>query len=253
MDVFAGISRAVEPQQLVFVLLAVLAAAVLRAFTGFGFGLAAVPVFALFMPPTQAVVLSSSLTFAISLFSLRTYWGEYPVKSLLPMLAMALVGTAVGVTLLASLDARQFQLWVGIAVIATCLVLTRYRPRQRQPVVGTGGAAGLLSGLLNGAFAMPGPPVIIYALATQPDPGRSRSLLMTFFLFASALALVLYALAGFFTPAAPWLFVLAFPLMLLGDRVGYALFHRFAGRFYRRVAVLVLLALGVVVTTRSLV
>ncbi len=46
MDVFAGISSAVDPQQLVFVLLAVLAAAVLRAFTGFGFGLAAVPVFA---------------------------------------------------------------------------------------------------------------------------------------------------------------------------------------------------------------
>jgi uncharacterized membrane protein YfcA len=253
MDMFAGISNPVEPQQLVFVLLAVLAAAVLRAFTGFGFGLAAVPVFALFMPPTQAVVLSSSLTFAISLFSLRTYWGEYPVKSLLPMLAMALVGTAIGVTLLARLDARQFQLWVGIAVIATCLVLTRYRPRRRQPVVGTGSAAGLLSGVLNGVFAMPGPPVIIYALATQPDPARSRSLLMTFFLFASALALVLYALAGFFTPATPWLFVLAFPLMLLGDRVGYALFHRFAGRFYRRVAVLVLLALGVVVTTRSLV
>ena len=253
MDIFANISSSVEPQQLAFVLLAVLVAAVLRAFTGFGFGLAAVPVFALFMPPTEAVVLSSSLTFAISLFSLRTYWGAYPVSSLSPMLVMALVGTAIGVTLLDRLGERQFQLWVGIAVIATCLVLTRYRPRPRKPAVGTGGAAGLLSGVLNGAFAMPGPPVIVYALATQPDPAQSRSMLMTFFLFAAALALILYAVAGFFTPATPWLFILAFPLMLLGDRVGYALFHRFAGRFYRRVAVLVLLALGVAVTIRSIV
>jgi uncharacterized membrane protein YfcA len=251
MDILGDILGSVGLLTLILVWLSVLAAAVLRAFTGFGFGLAAVPVFALLMPPTQAVVLSSCLTFAVSLLSVRTYWGVYPARSLSPMLVMALGGTAVGVLLLESLEVRQFQLWVGIAVILTCLVLTRYRPRRREPAAGIGVATGLLSGVLNGAFAIPGPPVIIYAMATQSDPGMSRSLLMTFFLFSAAMALVFYAIAGFFAPATPWLFALAFPAMLLGDRLGHYLFQRFASRLYRRVALFVLLLVGAGITLRS--
>ena len=45
-------------------------AAVLRSFTGFGFALAAVPVYSLFLPPTQAVVLSASLALAIGIQTL---------------------------------------------------------------------------------------------------------------------------------------------------------------------------------------
>ena len=252
MDVLASILSAVEPLLLILVWLAVLLAAVLRAFTGFGFGLAAVPVFSLFMPPTQAVVLSSSLTLAISLVSLRTYWGVYPARSLSPMLIAALAGTAVGVVLLSKLDVRQFQLLVGLAVIATCLLLTRYQPGRRRVGAGTSGAVGLFSGLLNGAFAIPGPPVVIYAMATESDPARSRSLLITFFLFSAAMALVFYAVAGFVTPAVPWLFALALPAILIGDRLGYVLFKRFAGKVYRQVALALLVAIGMAICLRSL-
>ena len=41
-------------------------ASVLRAFTGFGFALAAVPIFIWVLPPSLAVVLSASLVFATS-------------------------------------------------------------------------------------------------------------------------------------------------------------------------------------------
>jgi uncharacterized membrane protein YfcA len=252
MDAIATLLSAVTPLQLALLWLAVLVAAVLRSFTGFGFGLAAVPIFVLFMPPTEAVVLSSSLTFAISLISVKTYWGVYPARSLSPMLATALAGTALGVLVLDRLEIRQFQFLVGLAVIVTCLLLTRYRPRRRQPGGVVSGVVGLLSGLLNGTFAMPGPPVIVYAMATQTDPARSRSLLMTFFMFSTAMALVFYALAGFFTPATPWLFGMAFPAILAGDRLGYLLFRRFAERVYRQVALALLLLVGLATTLRAL-
>ena len=63
--------------------------------------------------------------------------------------------------------------------------------------------------------------------------------------------LVLFAIAGFFTSTTPWLFGLALPAMLLGDRLGYVLFRRFATRSYRRVALFVLLLLGLGITLRS--
>ena len=251
MDAVAPILAAVDPLLLLLVWLAVLAAAVLRAFTGFGFGLAAVPVFSLLMAPSQAVVLSSSLTLAVSLVTVRSYWGVYPVRPLVPMLAAALLGTALGVWLLGRLNVEQFQLWLGLAVVGTCLLLTRYRPRRREAGPVATGSAGLFSGVLNGAFAIPGPPIIVYAMATQDDPAKSRSLLLTFFLFSAALALVFYAVAGFVTPASPWLFALALPAMLIGDRLGQALFSRFADRFYRRIALLVLFAVGLFIALNA--
>ncbi len=220
-------------------------AAVLRAFTGFGFGLAAVPVFSLFMPPTQAVVLSTSLTLAISLLTVRAYWGKYPVGDMRPMLLAAIVGTVCGVYLLASMTGDQFQLYIGVAVIIACIVLTFYRPGRVQAGSGLSGLAGLVAGLLNGAFAIPGPPVIIYAMATEPVAERSRSLLLTFFLFSSPIALASYTVAGFVTPVSPWLFLLAFPAMYVGDKVGYHLFQRYGTAFYRRIALLMLFGVGV--------
>lgn len=247
-DLLAGIPLT----QLVLVWAVVVFAAVMRAFTGFGFALTAVPVFSLIMAPTEAVVLSASLTLAVSLLTLNTYWGQFPLRPMLPMLGAALLGSFAGAGLLSVISPRQFQLWIGLSVVAASLALSVYRPGRQRSKPWLGGATGALSGLLNGAFAIPGPPVIIYAVATEPEPARSRALLMTFFLFAAVMALLSYTAAGVVSARAPWLFLLAFPAMYLGDKLGYHLFHRFGGAFYRRVAVTVLFVVGGVMTGRAL-
>jgi uncharacterized membrane protein YfcA len=252
IDVLTEILAGTELSTLTLLWGVIILAAILRAFTGFGFGLAAVPVFSLFMPPTQAVVLSTSLALAISLLTVRTYWGRFPLRPLLPMLAMSLVGTIGGVLVLRSITGQQFQFFIGLSVIVACLALTFYRPRSIAPRAGLSGATGLVSGLLNGAFAIPGPPVIIYAMATEPEASRSRALLLTFFLFSAFMALASYAAAGFVTRVSPWLFVLAFPAMYVGDKVGYHLFHRFGTALYRRVALVMLFAVGLGITLKSL-
>ncbi|PLW81731.1 sulfite exporter TauE/SafE family protein [Kineobactrum sediminis] len=227
-------------------------AAVLRAFTGFGFGLAAVPVFSLVMPPPEAVVLSTGLTLAVSLITLRSYWGQAPLRPMLPLFPAAALGTVVGVGLLTRVSVEQFQLWIGISVIFACIVLTFYRPAPRVPRQSVTVATGLAAGLLNGAFAIPGPPVVIYAMATEREPYRARALLITFFLFSSVVALISFSVAGFVSARSPWLFMLALPSMLIGDKIGYLLFRRYGGTLYRRVALLVLLAVGAATIARAL-
>ena len=75
---------------------------------------------------------------------------------------------------------------------------------------------------------------------------------MTFFLFSAILGLGSYAAAGFMTAASPWLFLLAFPAMYLGDKLGYRLFHRYGTELYRRVALGVLFAVGASITANAL-
>lgn len=247
-DAFGGIGW----WPLVSVVGVVVFAAVLRAFTGFGFGLAAVPVFSLMMSPAEAVVLSTGLTLAVSVITLRSYWGQVPLRPMLPLFPSAALGTVLGVALLSRVSAEQFQLWIGILVIVACFVLTFYRPVPRVPRRSVTVATGLAAGLLNGAFAIPGPPVVVYAMATESEPYRARALLITFFLFSSVVAIASFAAAGFVSARSPWLFLLALPSMLIGDKIGYVLFHRYGSTLHRRVALLVLLAVGVATIIRAL-
>ena len=54
-------------------------AALIRAFTGFGFAMLVVPVFSFFLTPGDAVVLSAVLAFLLGLLSYRSWWGLFPV------------------------------------------------------------------------------------------------------------------------------------------------------------------------------
>ena len=149
---------ALAPVELTLIALGVVLASLMRAFTGFGFALLAVPLFSFFLIPGDAVVTAALLTLAVSLVTYKAWWGQVPIGTFLPMILGSILGTAVGVLFLARFSPEQFQLWIGLTVVAVCLLLARFQPRSTMatPTLSTG--AGLLSGLMNGAFAIPGPP-----------------------------------------------------------------------------------------------
>ncbi|MDC0173241.1 sulfite exporter TauE/SafE family protein [Gammaproteobacteria bacterium] len=89
----------------------VIFASILRSFTGFGFALTAVPVFSLFLTPLESVVLSAALTLTSNLIGVRSYWGIVPLKPMLPLVFMAVIGTAIGTMILAVISPTQFQFW----------------------------------------------------------------------------------------------------------------------------------------------
>ncbi len=247
-----AVNPAFDISQTLLIWAGVVFATVLRSFTGFGFALAVVPVFAVFLAPAEVVVLTASLSLMLGLVSIRIWWGVFSLGEILPLILLAWVGTAFGAFLLTTLSGNSFQLCVGIAVLLACLGLSLTRPVSAVDNPALKGSAGLLSGLMNGALAVPGPPMIIYALLTQFDPKRSRALLMLFFTASSLLALISYAVADLFVATTAWYIVLALPALFVGDRLGNALFVRYSGVLYRRVAVLALLAIGIVVTVRAL-
>ncbi len=227
-------------------------AALLRAFTGFGFALAAVPVFSMFMVPADVVVLTASLSLVMGLISVRAWWGVHDSREILPLVLLAWMGTALGAFLLTAMSAAHFQLLAGLTVLSACLVIILSRPaaplRNRPLTL----SAGLLSGLMNGALAMPGPPMIVYALLTEFDPLRSRALLLMFFTVSSLLALCSYAVAGLVGWQSLQVALVALPALYPGDWLGNRLFLKYGGVFYRRVAVLALALMGIAVIVRAL-
>lgn len=231
---------------------ATIVAAVLRSFTGFGFALAAVPIFSLLLPPGEVVVLSASLAFGLGLLSWRSYWGLVTVRQLAPLLGTAVVGTFVGALVLSALPVGPFQVCVGVAVLLTCIGMQRFPPGGARPSAAVPYGVGLLSGLMNGALAIPGPPVIVYALRAESEPARSRALMMAFFCVSAVIALSMFAWNGLVRQQTLLLAVLILPALYIGDKCGAWLFHRYADGFYRRVALFMLVVLGISITLRGL-
>ena len=123
-----------SPLQLIAVGGTAFAAALLRAFTGFGFAMIAVPVFSLLLLPNEAVVLAATLTIAVSSTSYKEWWGKFPVDQFTPMILGSVVGTAVGVSLLSGMSRSEFQLWIGLSVIVATLATALVRPSNKVSV-----------------------------------------------------------------------------------------------------------------------
>ena len=244
---------AVPAEQAALVAVSVGLAALIRAFTGFGFAMLVVPAFSFFLMPADAVVLSAVLAFLLGLLSHRAWWGLFPVTPAKPMVAGSVVGTAIGVWFLASLSVAEFQLWIGISVVIASVVLSRFVPAERAASRPTALATGVASGLMNGAFAIPGPPVILYVVATLSDPVQSRAFLMMFFWCSSAVSLVMFGAAGLITPRPFQLLWIALPAMWLGNSLGDRAFSRFAGAAYRPFVVGLCILIGLSIAAKALI
>ena len=145
-----------SPLQLIAVGATALAAALLRAFTGFGFAMIAVPVFSLLLLPNEAVVLAATLTIAVSSTSYKEWWGKFPVNHFTPMILGSLAGTGIGVYLLSGMSRSEFQLWIGVSVICATLATALVKPSNKVSVPRSVTAGtGIASGLMNGPLPFP--------------------------------------------------------------------------------------------------
>lgn len=233
-------------------LLTVFAAALLRAFTGFGFALAALPVLSLFLAPGASVSIVAMLTLLISLPTLKSYWNVVPFRPIAGMISLSAVGTLGGVYILLFISPDMFRLAIGITVMVACLLLSRFKPSERAISGPLAWIVGLSSGLMNGAIAIPGPPVIVYAMAVFPDPAKSRAFLMLFFLFSAAFAVSGFAYEGLIGWQELTMLPMALPAMIVGDKLGFWLFKHHGSNAYRSIAIAALFAIGASVTASAI-
>lgn len=222
----------------------VFCSAILRTFSGFGFALAAVPIFSIYLSPIDSVILSALLVFAISLLRVKTFYNQTPLRPLLPMLIMLLLGSFVGTYLLTTMSAEGFRALAGFCVVLACIALTLRPSRVNTERFLMSGIAGLVSGLMNGLLAMAGPAMIVHTLLSEADPRSARIRLMTILFIATILALVSYSLAGLMSVQIFIYFLISLPSLYLGDKFGNALFELYGEKFYRTIAISILFAIG---------
>lgn len=218
----------------VYFMACVFAAAVVRGYGGFGFSLLAVTSLSLVLPPAQTIPPIFMMEIAASLSLLPGIWKDVNWRALGLLAFGCLIGTPVGVAFLASVPAAPMKIAMGVAVLAAVGLLSSGYVRKSMPsgleTVATGGVAGIL----NGAFGIGGPPVVIFFFSSPAGATISRASLIAFFIGTDAMGLAFLAREGLVTADAFTRFLLMLPALLAGQWVGTRSFRGADASQFRR-------------------
>jgi uncharacterized membrane protein YfcA len=222
----------------------------LRGISGFGAALGMVPLLALLLPTRVAVVtvvLTTLITNVPMSYSTRR---EADWATVAWVSAGAMVGLFPGLWLLYHLPSEVLRRLVGGVVIASTALLGFARPRHSSwpPPLRVG--AGVVSGVLNGAVSLGGPPVVLYFLWTTTTAETSRASFVAYFTVIQLVQLVALTWAGQVTlTVLGWTAVVA-PAMLAGTVAGSWLFRAGGHRHFRRISLLLLAVTGLAALLR---
>jgi uncharacterized membrane protein YfcA len=237
---------------LALVIAGVLAASVLRGFTGFGFGLAAVPLLSLAMPPAQVVPFVVTLQVVIGVAGLRAAWVECDWRAVRLLFPGLLLGVPLGLLILTLLPPDLVRLMIGIIIAFSVWLINRGATLPPNPSRLISGGVGLVSGIISGLASMGGPPIIVFLLALGHSAQRMRATAIVYFMLSGSVSLISMAARGMITRDILAWTAASVPVLLGGSYLGTWGFRRARPRHHRQVALIVLSALAVLLIGRAL-
>ncbi len=201
-----------------------LTAYVIRGITGFGSGLIAVPLLALFLPLKFVVPLVLLLDFTASIviggFNFkRVKWGEIGV-----LIPFGLIGVVLGTNLLMNLP--QEPMLITLAAFVFIFALRSLFNIHGEKLASRGWAvpAALTGGTVGALFGTGGPPYVIYLSHRIHNKSDLRATLSALFFTEGLMRIISFLIAGLLVSSTVWLaYFAALPLVLgalyLGGRV----------------------------------
>lgn len=236
-----------------WVLFAAFAAGFIQGLSGFGSALVALPLLSMTLDIRPAVALVALLGLVVSLANLARHHRDLRLPPLYPLFIGALLGLAPGVLFLTRMPRPWVMLGMGLLLTGfalASLASSGHNPRLPR-LFRNGLVMGLTSGALGGAYATNGPPAILHIASLGWTAARQKASLSAFFVATGLMMAASHWLGGVTDARVMGWFVTALPALALGTVAGIVLFHRLAGNNYRRLTLLLVLAMGVLMLVRS--
>jgi uncharacterized protein len=224
---------------------AIFLAAIVRGFSGFGFSLLSITAIALILPVKQIVPSIFLLEIAASINLIPGIWREIHWRSLTWLMVGYVIGLPAGAYVLIYAPEAPTQIVLGMFVIGTAILMLRGFRLEKTPGTAASTTTGVASGVLNGAFGIGGPPVVLFYFSTPGAAAIGRASIIFFFLFTDLLGVGYFATQGIvtmqsFVQAALWL-----PALLAGVWIGAHGFRRMNEQVFRQWVLVILMALAV--------
>jgi uncharacterized protein len=235
-----------------FLLVAVLAAAMVRGFSGFGFSALTVAATGLVSDPLNAVAVVLLCEVVMTLQAARGMAGHVDWRRVALLLAGALIGLPIGVYGLIAIGVDAARIAISLFILMMCGVLLTGWHIGREERGWPNAVMGFVSGLANGA-AMAGLPVAAFFSAQPMRPAVFRATLIAYFAVLDLLSLPVLWQAGLVSRDTFIAFGVALPALLIGNHFGGHRFNKSAPQSFRRLAIALLALLAMLGLARSVV
>ena len=241
-----------SPMLYLYVSTAIFLAGIVRGATGFGFSMIMIVLLTLVFPPAQAAPIILLWEVLASIGHLPFVYRQVNWKALRWLAVGVGLGTPVGVYCLVSIPVDLMRIIINAAVLLlTGLLFVGVRPKN-APTTAQTTAVGLLSGVINGASANGGPPVILFFLSSPAGAAVSRASLIAFFLFTDVWASLIYAQQGLVTGETLRITGIFLVPLALGMWVGSRCFAAVNEKRFNRIVLCLLMGISFVALLRSL-
>jgi len=216
----------------------------LRGFVGFGGALALVPVLSLAVGPRVAVAVASMVGLP-AVIQLMPEALRYADRRRVGPIAVAMLFAApLGSLVLTNLDQRIMTGSIGIVVMLLALLTWKAPkgPFMRKPSVSI--AAGIASGLLQGAAGIGGPPAVAVLMAQGGEPRQLRANVIAATATMSLFGAVSHISFGLFTLQAATISLVLLPVFIGCTWIGTRFFMLGGSRYFRAAALAILIGIG---------
>ncbi len=242
----------ISPVELALVTCTVFLAAILRGVTGFGFSLALVVVMTLFMPPAQAASYILLWEILASVVHLPVLWKYVHWKMLRWLTVGVILGTPLGVASLIIISPVPMTVAINVTVMFLSILLlcgfSMKRHLSTTEIVGT----GIVSGIINGASANGGPPVILLFFSSPSGAAVGRATIIAYFFITDVWASAIFVQQGLTTWDTLWVSLLFLPIMGAGLAIGHKLYGKLDEQKFKKGAILFLLVVSAISCVRML-
>lgn len=206
-------------------------ATLVRSTFGFGESLVAVPLFCLFVPVDVAVPLSVLISILVALVVVIQDHQQIHFNSAKWLILFALLGIPLGLLILLYGNEQ----WVKIGLGTIIILYSLYALTNKNTITLKNDnrwwlfICGFLSGILGGAYGLNGPPLVVYGNMRKWNAKDFRATLQAYFLPASIIGAIGFAVKGLITMTVLKSFLVALPAAIPAIYIGRKLNHQLKG------------------------
>nr|WP_300005020.1 sulfite exporter TauE/SafE family protein [Tissierella sp.] len=254
----------IEWIQTLYTAITIFFASIVHGIAGFGLAQLSMGVLPFFRSVSSAAAIFSIVAI-VSNF--QVWWSckdDFQPKDLIkPVIGLA-AGMPLGIFVFNQLDEKQIKTVIGVVLILAVILIVlgkqtsfmedffkgrKYKPKTILPI-----SVGFIAGVLGGAVAIPGPPMILYgALMTSAGlwtNRRMKSVFTSFFGILMAYRAIAIFIQGGITQGIMVEALISIPAMMLGAFIGIKIFDKISSKTFNWVIIVMLALNGIVLLVK---
>ncbi len=220
-------------------------AAMIQGVTSFGFSLISVPLLALIMPLELIVPMLVVFSLLLNIIVFSKIQGHINKKQIAILIIFGLISIPLGIYGLKVVDDTIIKLIVGVIIIISALAMQfGFKVRFKNQNLAYG-LTGFLSGILNGASSLSGPPVILMLSNDGLNKDNFRKTLATYFMVLNLFSIPLFLASGLLTETVLINSGKLLPALLIGTFTGIGVGNKIPDVLFKKLTLILIFVMGI--------